>query len=62
MGEGFIDYRGFFDALEAGGFDGSIAYEMCSPLLGGGDIRNLDRYAERFLHYMAGVRAAVHSA
>jgi sugar phosphate isomerase/epimerase len=62
MGEGFIDYRGFFDALETGGFHGSIAYEMCSPLLGGGDIKNLDRYAERFLHYMADVRAEVQSA
>jgi sugar phosphate isomerase/epimerase len=61
MGEGFIDYRGFFDALEGHGFEGSIAYEMCSPLLGGGDIRNLDRYAERFVQYMADVRATIQS-
>jgi sugar phosphate isomerase/epimerase len=58
MGEGFIDYAGFFRALREGGFDGSIAYEMCSPLLGGGSIENLDRYAAQFLRYMAGVTAA----
>jgi sugar phosphate isomerase/epimerase len=51
MGEGFIDYRSFMAALRAGGFDGSIAYEMCSPLLHGGDLATLDRYARRFLEY-----------
>jgi sugar phosphate isomerase/epimerase len=53
MGEGFIDYRAFFRALAAAGFTGSVAYEMCSPLLGGGDTKTLDRYARRFLEYMA---------
>lgn len=52
MGEGFIDYRGFFDALIQGGFEGSIAYEMCSPLRGGGSLENLDKYARQFLAYM----------
>ncbi|MBI1354604.1 MAG: TIM barrel protein [Acidobacteria bacterium] len=51
MGEGFIDYRGFFAGLREGGFDGTVAYEMCSPLLGGGSEENLDRYARRFLEY-----------
>ncbi len=55
MGEGFIDYRGFFRALREGGFRGSVAYEMCSPLRGGGSEENLDRCARRFLDYMAGV-------
>jgi sugar phosphate isomerase/epimerase len=55
MGEGFIDYRGFFRALREGGFRGSVAYEMCSPLRGGGCEENLDRCARRFLDYMAGV-------
>ncbi len=55
MGEGFIDYRGFFRALREGGFRGSVAYEMCSPLRGGGGEENLDRCARRFLEYMAGV-------
>ena len=54
MGEGFIDYRGFFRALREGGFRGSVAYEMCSPLRGGGGEENLDRCARRFLEYMAG--------
>jgi sugar phosphate isomerase/epimerase len=62
MGEGFIDYKGFFQALDENGFSGSIAYEMCSPLLGGGSTKNLDRYASRFLEYMAGVQAAAQHA
>ncbi|PYT31643.1 MAG: sugar phosphate isomerase/epimerase [Acidobacteria bacterium] len=50
--EGFVDYRKFLGALRAGGFHGSIAYEMCSPLLGGGSMENLDRYATRFLEFV----------
>jgi sugar phosphate isomerase/epimerase len=52
MGEGFIDYKAFLSALKQDGFHGSIAYEMCSPLLHGGDIGTLDRYARQFLEYM----------
>ena len=40
-------------ALKDGGFDGSIAYEMCSPLLHGGDLATLDCYARRFIEYMS---------
>jgi sugar phosphate isomerase/epimerase len=50
MGEGFIDYRAFFRGLSPSG--ASVAYEMCSPILGGGSMQNLDRYAVRFLEYM----------
>jgi sugar phosphate isomerase/epimerase len=57
MGEGFIDYPAFFAGLREGGFGGSIAYEMCSPLLGGGSMENLERYARRFLEYMRGSAA-----
>jgi len=53
MGEGFIDYRSFFKALQEGGYKGPVAYEMCSPLRGGGSEQNLDRCARRFLDYMA---------
>lgn len=53
MGEGFIDYRGFLRALEDGGYAGGVAYEMCSPLLGGGSVENLDRYAKQFLNWMS---------
>ena len=50
--EGFIDYRAFLSALDAGGFAGTVAYEMCSPLLGGGGADNLDSYARKFVSFM----------
>ncbi len=56
MGEGFIDYQGFLRGLADGGFSGSIAYEMCSPLLGGGAEGTLDRYGRRFLEYIGSFR------
>ena len=49
MGEGFIDYKSFLAALKENGFDGYVAYEMCSPLRDGGAIETLDRYARCFL-------------
>ena len=52
MGEGFIDYRGFLRALREAGYQGHVAYEMCSPLRGGGSEENLDRCARRFLQFM----------
>ncbi len=52
MQDGFIDYKGFLAALRESGFSGSIAYEMCSPLRDGGDIKTLDSYARQFLEYM----------
>lgn len=55
MGEGFIDYRTFFRVLHESGYQGTVAYEMCSPLRGGGSEENLDRCARRFLDYMASV-------
>jgi sugar phosphate isomerase/epimerase len=52
MGEGFIDYRTFFRTLAETGYQGYVAYEMCSPLRGGGSEANLDRCAKTFLEYM----------
>ena len=52
MDEGFIDYPVFFRALQDGGFNGTVAYEMCSPLLGGATHENLDRHAGAFLEFM----------
>jgi sugar phosphate isomerase/epimerase len=52
MGEGFIDYPSFFGALKDSGYTGAVAYEMCSPLRGGGSEENLDRGARQFLRYM----------
>ena len=45
LGHGFIDLEGFFKGLKEGGFDGYVAYEMCSPLRGGGSEENLDATA-----------------
>jgi sugar phosphate isomerase/epimerase len=49
FGEGFIDYKSFFEALKAIGYRGYVAYEMCEVLEGGGSIENLDVTARRFL-------------
>jgi sugar phosphate isomerase/epimerase len=63
MGDGFINYRAFLEGLRAGGFSGSVAYEMCSPLKDGGDLPTLDSYARRFLEYMTtGVPAGARSS
>jgi sugar phosphate isomerase/epimerase len=52
MGDGFIDYKTFFTALKDCGYDGYVAYEMCSELQGGGSEENLDMYARRFVDFM----------
>ena len=39
-------------ALRAHGFNGTVAYEMCSPLRDGGDLGTLDRYARGFLEFI----------
>ncbi|HOX38924.1 MAG TPA: sugar phosphate isomerase/epimerase family protein [Candidatus Brocadiia bacterium] len=49
LGDGFIDHQGFMAGLKEGGFDGYVAYEMCSPLRGGGSMANLDACAARSL-------------
>jgi sugar phosphate isomerase/epimerase len=49
LGEGFLDLEGFFDGLREGGFNGYVAYEMCSPVRGGGSEENLDRTARASL-------------
>ena len=47
VGDGFIDQEAFFKGLKDGGFDGYVAYEMCSPLRGGGSEENLDMTAKK---------------
>jgi sugar phosphate isomerase/epimerase len=49
FGDGFIDYKAFFDAMKAIGYKGYVAYEMCEVLEGGGSIENLDATARKFL-------------
>jgi sugar phosphate isomerase/epimerase len=49
VGQGFIDYAGFFRGLREGGFDGYVSFEMCSPVKGGGSLENLDATAKASL-------------
>jgi sugar phosphate isomerase/epimerase len=49
LGDGFIDLAAFFAGLKEGGFKGYVAYEMCSPLRGGGSEANLDDAAAKSL-------------
>jgi sugar phosphate isomerase/epimerase len=49
LGEGFIDLNSFFRGLREGGFSGYVAYELCSPVRGGGAEENLDAYARKAL-------------
>ncbi len=52
MGAGMVDYATFLGALREAGYDGWVAYEMCSSLQGGGSLENLDQCAARFVEYM----------
>jgi sugar phosphate isomerase/epimerase len=56
--EGFIDYKAFLRTMSENGFRGSVAYEMCSPILGGGELENLDAYSRKFVHYLEEFRTA----
>jgi sugar phosphate isomerase/epimerase len=49
LGDGFLDLDSFFAGLKEGGFTGYVAYEMCSPLRGGGSEANLDAAARKSL-------------
>jgi sugar phosphate isomerase/epimerase len=51
MGDGDIANSEFLRGLRDGGFSGTVAYEMCSPLRGGGALANLDSCARRFLEW-----------
>jgi sugar phosphate isomerase/epimerase len=57
VGEGFIDYAAFFRGLREGGFDGYVAYEMCSPVRGGGSLSNLDATAAQSLSAISAILA-----
>ena len=52
MGKGEIDYQSFFKGLSESGFNGWVVYEMCSPLIGGPALANLDLHARAFLSFM----------
>lgn len=52
IGKGGIDFKEFVDALQEVGYKGTLSYEMCSPLVGGGSEANLDRTAKESLEYV----------
>jgi sugar phosphate isomerase/epimerase len=52
LGDGFVDFAAFFAGLHEGGFNGYVAYEMCSPVRGGGSEANLDAAATKSLAYI----------
>jgi len=52
IGEGFLDYKTFINALKEIGYQGYITYEMCEVLEGGGSVANLDKAARKFLEYV----------
>ncbi len=49
LGEGFLDMNAFFAGLKEGGFNGYVAYEICSPIRGGGSEANLDAASAKAL-------------
>lgn len=57
LGDGFIDLPEFFRGLKDGGFAGYVAYEMCSPVRGGGSEANLDATAAKSL---AAIQRLIH--
>jgi sugar phosphate isomerase/epimerase len=52
LGDGFLDLQSFITGLRQGGFQGFVAYEMCSPLRGGGTEANLDAAAAQSLRHI----------
>jgi len=52
MGEGTINNKAFLEALLSLGYDGYVAYELCSDLEGGGKLENLDLCAKKFLDFI----------
>lgn len=55
VGRGIVDLKAFSRGLKEGGFDGYVAYEMCSALRGGGSEENLDRAAKVSLERIVAV-------
>jgi sugar phosphate isomerase/epimerase len=53
VGQGSVDYPTFVAALHEIGYQGALSYEMCSPLVGGGQEANLDRCARETLAYVS---------
>src|SRR5262249_54588164 len=54
LGEGCLALDDFFRGLREGGFKGYVAYEICSPIRGGGSEANLDAAAKHALEKIRG--------
>ena len=54
LGEGILELDPFFAGLKDGGFDGYVAYEICSPIRGGGSEANLDSASRHALDKIRG--------
>jgi sugar phosphate isomerase/epimerase len=52
IGEGEMENALFLSGLRAGGYDGPVAYEICSPMRGGGALENLDQCARAFVRWL----------
>lgn len=54
MGDGLLSKTNdaFIKALLERGYDGYVAYELCSDLEGGGKLENLDHCAKKFLEFL----------
>nr|MDD6336707.1 sugar phosphate isomerase/epimerase [bacterium] len=57
LGQGIIDYEGFIRALAAIDYPGVLCMEMCTPLVGGGSLENLDNCIRQSKAYIEGVLA-----
>ena len=51
IGEGFVPNDAHLAALAEIGYTGAVAYEICSPVRGGGAEANLDSYCRTFLNW-----------
>lgn len=59
VGQGEVDYKSFLSALKRIGYDDYLAYEICSPIGGGGSEENLDHCARVSLEYLKKLWAEV---
>lgn len=52
IGERYLDYKTFINALKEIGYQGYIAFKMCAELKGGGSVENPYKTAKAFLEYV----------
>jgi len=52
LGEGQVDWKPFIGALKEVGYDNFLAYEICGPIVGGGQENNLDLSVRKSVEYL----------